>query len=531
MQIKLTYQKIFTPDNNELIIFFYLLFIAVGLPLSSVFMSIGGIGLCFHWVVSGRYTEKISRFKDCKILWPIILLFLLHLIWLLNTTNFQYAFHDIKIKLPILVIPFVLGTCETLSVTKYQYLFKAFVFGVFASSVVSVAIYLGLYKRPVNDIRDISIFISHIRLGLMVVFSIIILLYFYSKNREQWPLWRKVTTLLLTGWFLLFIIILQSTTSWVIIIVLFYFLFFRYYPSIKEFWMRLCAIILLIILPIIIAVMAFEVYNDFYTIKDDIKNLPKLTKQGNKYRNDTANKMVENGHYVNILVSVKELSACWPKMSKIPFYSYDAKGQPIHGTIIRYLASKGFSRDREGLMALTKADIDMIEQGYASCVYLDKSILYLKLYETLWEFDRYLNHDDPNAKSICMRFEYLKAGGHIIKDNFWFGVGTGDLNESFKEAYVANHSKLFEEYRKRAHDQYVTFFISFGCIGFLLVLFTFFAPVALLKKRSILLISFAIIIFLSMLNEDTLETQAGATFFAFFYTTLLIYSSNKDHDV
>ena len=40
---------------------------------------------------------------------------------------------------------------------------------------------------------------------------------------------------------------------------------------------------------------------------------------------------------------------------------------------------------------------------------------------------------------------------------------------------------------------------------------------------------FLIIIFLSFLNEDTLETRTGATLFSFFYSLFLFSDSKEKH--
>jgi O-antigen ligase len=527
MQIKQLYQQIFTPPINEFFLTLYLFSTALGLPWSSVFMSIGGIGLAFHWVISGRYSEKIKRLMKNKYLLPIALLFILHIIWLLNTTNFKYAVHDLKVKLPLLVVPFVLASFEPISKRNFHFIFKTFVFACLVSSLISLSVYLGIYKKTVNDIRDISIFVSHIRLGLMMLFSIIILCYFNFKSWQKWSYWSKAFNLLLIIWFMVFIIILRSNTSWIIGVVLIFYLFIASYRKIKFRWARISGIVALVSLPFVISITFLNVFRDFYTLKDNLKELPAFTAEGNKYYNDTVQKTIENGHLVYILVSSEELEQNWPKYSKIPFYGNDEKGQPVYGTLLRYLASKGLTKDKQGLSALSNEDINLIEKGYASCIYLNKSLLYLKLYEVLWEFDRYINHDDPNAKSICMRLEYLKIGKQISSNNFWFGVGSGDLADCFQDAYLKSKTKLIKEYWKRAHNQYFTFFITFGVFGFILTIGCFFMPLYFVKSRSLLLNAFAIIVFLSMINEDTLETQAGVTFFTFFYVILLIYSNQS----
>jgi O-antigen ligase len=74
----------------------------------------------------------------------------------------------------------------------------------------------------------------------------------------------------------------------------------------------------------------------------------------------------------------------------------------------------------------------------------------------------------------------------------------------------------------RAHNQFLTIFAAFGIFGLLWFLATLILPPLILKVRRDYYFNFFLVIsILSMLNEDTLETQAGVTFFAFFYVIFL----------
>ncbi|MEZ5199205.1 MAG: hypothetical protein R2764_23320 [Bacteroidales bacterium] len=88
---------------------------------------------------------------------------------------------------------------------------------------------------------------------------------------------------------------------------------------------------------------------------------------------------------------------------------------------------------------------------------------------------------------------------------------------------------LSEEYWHRSHNQYFAFFIAFGVFGFIWFLVTLFYPPMLLKKFSdFYYFSFFVLICLSMLVEDTLETQMGVTLFAFFNSFLLFSYKTSD---
>jgi hypothetical protein len=80
---------------------------------------------------------------------------------------------------------------------------------------------------------------------------------------------------------------------------------------------------------------------------------------------------------------------------------------------------------------------------------------------------------------------------------------------------------LQKEWWKRSHNQFMAITIAFGFFGLMVFLLYLFVPGYSVKNKHQLFIVFMIISIVSMLNEDTLETQAGVTFFGFFYSFLL----------
>jgi hypothetical protein len=80
------------------------------------------------------------------------------------------------------------------------------------------------------------------------------------------------------------------------------------------------------------------------------------------------------------------------------------------------------------------------------------------------------------------------------------------------------NSPLVPQWRLLAHNQFLTFLVSFGLFGFILSISAMILPAILEKKRnSFFILMIFLVSVLSMLNEDTLETQAGVAFFGIFY--------------
>lgn len=183
------------------------------------------------------------------------------------------------------------------------------------------------------------------------------------------------------------------------------------------------------------------------------------------------------------------------------------------------MTSKGLRKDAAGFRELTPQDIDAVEKGIANCIYLNRFSLYPRIYEIIWEFYRYNIGHSPNQKSIVQRIFYLKAGWQIAVDHVWLGVGTGGSRTAFNKYYTSTDSPLDTKWRKRAHNQYLTFFLVFGIFGFMICMTSIFVPIFINQRwKSYMVIMLMIIICLSMLNEDTLETSAGVTPFALFYS-------------
>jgi O-antigen ligase len=130
---------------------------------------------------------------------------------------------------------------------------------------------------------------------------------------------------------------------------------------------------------------------------------------------------------------------------------------------------------------------------------------------------------NPSGHSVTQRLLYLEAAAGIIRQHWLAGVGTGDILDAYHDYYRDTNSILTEKWRLRAHNQYLTFVVTFGIIGFLWIMLSFILPVFREDKwGNYFFIMFFLIGFLSMLNEDTLETHIGISFFAFFYSLFLL---------
>ena len=507
-------------ETHHLIYLGLLTLFVVFLPTSKYLTSLVQILLLIHWLLRPALLIRIKRIARLPALWAVFLLFAGHLAGLIYSENFSFALHDLKIKLPLLVLPLVIATSEELKAKELKWVLLFFVAAVFASSLVSLSALMGWIDKNLTDFRDASLFISHIRFALLVDLSVYILT-FYALRRST-PPWQRLVLFGFAGYFLGFLVVSKSLTGIVVALVAGMILALRWILRHSGLMAKWFALVAVLTVPLLVSAYISSKFDDFYTVKDDLEHLGSQTVNGNPYWHDSTNLDRENGFFVGLYWCEPELKKAWNERSDIPYDTPDLKGQNIKYTLIRYLTSMGARKDSVAVSRLSDEDINLIEQGYANVNYLRKNRFHNRIYETIWQLDVYRRGGNPSGHSVTQRLEYLKTGWAIFLDQPFLGVGTGDVQDAFQQKYEELDSPLAPQWRLRAHNQWLTFAIALGIPGFLLMLFAFIFPGIYQKKfNHYLFLLFMIVAVVSMFNEDTLETQAGVALVAFFYPLLL----------
>jgi O-antigen ligase len=167
---------------------------------------------------------------------------------------------------------------------------------------------------------------------------------------------------------------------------------------------------------------------------------------------------------------------------------------------------------------------------------MDRFKLYPRIYEVIWEIDRYRLGYSPNEKSVVQRYLYLKAGWSIAMEHPLFGVGNGDVLQAFKKHYEEVASPLVESQRRVAHNQYLTFLVGLGWTGLLISILALVGPLFLAKRQhSFLAVGYLLLLLIAMLSDDTLDSATGATLTGFFYSLFLFgpnfpWLASKSHE-
>jgi hypothetical protein len=534
-------------------IILWLYYFAIGLMLialsfSNYFMSVSQFGLAGVFILHGikkqevdEYFRKNSTAVSIALLipagitwifkalgrqfraffhrenapaWIFASIYLFHLLGLFFTTDFNFALKDLRIKLPILLMPLILSTTCLLDRKGFRFLMYIFTAAVFTGTLISTYYYI---FGDITDSRDLSRYISHIRFSLLIDMAIFILAYMVLKKSDI-PRWPKAVMAVIAVWLLTFLFISAFMTGLVIFFITAVILIFYMVLNKQGMILKIATVAAVLVILIVAVLYIRNIGRDVNRIDPvDFNSLERTTSLGNPYWHDLSNPQIENGGYVWLYVATDELRDAWNLRSRYEFDGKDKAGQEIRYTLIRFLTSKGYRKDAGGVSKMTDQEVAMVEDGIASIVYVQKPNLYVRIYKIFWEYNRYQLTHNASGHSVMQRLEFWKASRTIIKENLLTGVGTGDLELAFQEEYKKSGSLLDKEFRWRSHNQFLAIFATYGIIGIMWFLFSLIFPAIRLGKfPDYYYLSFFIIIMLSMLTEDTLETQAGVTVFAFF---------------
>lgn len=499
-----------------------LVLVAIMLPWSKALLSMAQLLLVANWLVEGLVRRDLkARFGRAFTQAPSVVFigfFFLHLVGLLWTTDQKWGFDLVRILLPVLAFGAVLGASSPLKPAEFR---SVLLFGAWSVVVSTFASLVARYGQAA-DYRSLSVFTSHIRLALLLCLAIVVFL--WDRGGPRYLRYAGHAAAL---WCLFYIDRLGSIQGYIILAVIAAMFLWRWSVRLPKHW-RWTLRVSMVLVPLLALLMGWLEVAARYRLPDPaITQKVERTAGGEYYQHDSRNPQMENGNHVWVYVAMDELERGWTGRSKVPFNGEDAKGHPVWSTLVRYMASKGLKKDSVALASLSAADINAIERGVTNAHPPRWAGATARFDEVVFELQQYHAMGAVDGHSVAMRLEYLKTGFGVARNNWLFGVGTGDTEQAFQEAYERSGSRLSPQWRHRAHNQYLTLWISFGVVGLVYGLFAWWWPAYRMKAwHTPLFIAFAVIFGISCLTDDTIETQVGATFFAFYYT-LLVFAAPR----
>lgn len=456
-----------------------------------------------NWVFEGRWREKWQMARESRPLQAYLGLYLLLLIGMMWTENHTYGWSIMQVKLPLLVVPLVVLTTRPLRGRVRRWVLWAY-----AATVVVVSI-IGLVRLltiPGLPYRDAVPYISHIRFALNCCMVVCICAGAAVRRRN---ILQKIVALLVMLWMLAFVVLLHSYTAIAVLAVVSLVMLLVYYRR----WP------LIALWVVAIGTLAFFVGSD---IKAYYRMVPMATEplrshttSGNPYLH-ARDGIIENGNYVNNYICADELRQQWALRSDMPYDSNTSTGYSVAPTLVRYMNCLGLTKDSAGMAAMSDAQIAAVERGVANPVYESGNPLRKMVYVMLLEREFYVHTHAVKGFTMLQRLELWEATLDVIADNLWTGVGTGDVVDAMQEYLAASNSELSGR-GMRSHDQYLGLVAAIGIIGFAVLLVLVVRGFTGRKARiTPLMLAWVLILFISMLTEDTLDTLAGILFCTWF---------------
>ena len=402
--------------------------------------------------------------------------------------NWDYGLNDLRRKLSLLAVPIIIISKPIQIRTNYKIILFCFVAALIITSLINAFAYFYFQDSFVyKDIRDMSLFNSHIRYAIMISFGIPILLEINDSRKELYLIIPAI------GWLLFYTYLSQVLTGLIsLFTILIAYILYKLIVDRK-------------IKSLIFLILTFCIGIGF--------SFSLLLSEPERNDNSKTN-----------LISMKTE---WEKKSNFSFEGKDKRDQELKYTLARFLESKDLTKDAKGVQSLTGEEIKAVENGMA-----DVSEMKIGFWGRLEGLRYQINHStNPNGHSLLQRLEAWKTGIEIYKDYPFLGVGTGDIDDAYKRKYRENNSQLIPKNQIRAHNTYLTSLITFGVIGLLLFVFIVLYHLKLqIQHKQLLGFIFMILMLVTFFFEDTLETQTGITLFSFFTTLYSIQLPSKKND-
>jgi hypothetical protein len=417
-------------------------------------------------------------------------------------------------KLPLMALPLLISGLNPLTQGQFRALTGIFILGVAIAVLFCLQAYwIGSPEIDI-DVRLISIFISHVRFSLLIALAFGLLVsYTYSSVKGV------VLIILFAIPSFYFLYVIGSITGVSALAALILWSTFHIAARQSSLYRKALILSVPVVLIALSSMYLVKSYNEYFTLKyTSNQTEDTLTSRGAAYNQTPEYPLIENGRLVYSFVADQELYEAWYERSTMHLDSLDERGYSLKGKLIRYLTSKDLRKDADGVAALTQEDVLAIERGIPTCVESTQHGLSQRLSRIFFEWSNYRAGGSPDGHSVIQRLEFWKTAWLIIERNMWTGVGTGDIKLAFQDGYKERNSMLSERYRLRAHNQYLTMWATYGVFGLIIFLCITFWPILTASRSDVNLQMIVLLVAISFLTEDTLESQAGVMLMAYFYS-------------
>lgn len=476
---------------------------ALAFPWSNAFMSVAtgllGLTALVHMVGNRRaFSAGNSMAQKCG--WALILLVIWSGVSWFWGGDIDACLHDVRVKLPLAVGGVAMIAMsreeEPIGREEVDVLLRL---AVASATLATLAIvFLDILDGGEMGGRQASRFISHIRFGLWWA---LLLPWVTFRMGPKWQWMAMGGAVLSWTW-------LQGVTG----IAMGCLLAPWWWPSLqllsrskeKKAWPSSATVRRTgLRFGTVVMVLLLGLFTSLPTDPPDAQSLPEVSASGEKYIHKLDRCVTENGHHVWTMIAWGELKDGWKGRSDTPM-------ENIQGALIRFLASKGLTKDAEGVAQLSGEEVRAIESGVPSVVELEGTSWARRWNRFAYNWGEWWDGRRSPDASILSRSVYLEVGvsalgGFSLKDAI-LGTGIGGLVPLLESNYEKEVPDWPKEGRKRPHNQFLTLLLSLGTVGLAIWFMALASTWACHPSRPAVLL-----MALSCLAEDTLETQAGVT--------------------
>lgn len=134
--------------------------------------------------------------------------------------------------------------------------------------------------------------------------------------------------------------------------------------------------------------------------------------------------------------------------------------------------------------------------------------------------------DQNRPGSTGARMLVWKSSVELIKENFWFGVGTGDIKDELIQRNIDNGYSGVAEKKLNSHNQYLNSHLALGVLAplfLLMVIITNCIKRAGNDRYYSWRVGVVLMLFLAMFTESMLEVEAGIIPYAFLLSFLPVF--------
>ncbi len=197
--------------NHQWLGIFSVVLLMTGLLFSRALMSIGMMGLLLNAVVHHELGKNIRLFWKNKALVAIASIFLLYLLSAPVSENTEWLMGRLRIKLPLLIMPFALVAIPRMDKKVFFPVLYGFFYLIFVLCCISLAQFLTDFEAIAEKYKAGQIMptpVHHIRFSLMIAYCVGIGWHLYMEKYRLRFSWERKLLLVVTAFLVVFLHVL-----------------------------------------------------------------------------------------------------------------------------------------------------------------------------------------------------------------------------------------------------------------------------------------------------------------------------------